>query len=273
MTWRADHVSATRGTGGNFMGEGEAIRVSDGQPSGSSDRRFGAAPRRRPAVHADEVSALRHRPVRAGRRRPAEQGSRTRPGRRDGGRGSCVRSRRGRGLRRDVGPSAAPAASRASAARGLPPQDLAKPVPPLRPVYDPFSARRRQTPNWLVRYTASLAVGDLAAVVLAAIATVAVVGTTSDTVAAALALVLIWPALLAMSGAYAERRLGAGADEFRRVLLAGLLAVALLSTAVVAFSLPGLRGLRAAGCAPGHRPGVGDPRGAPAPPARRPEAR
>ena len=123
MTWRADHVSATRGTGGNFMGEGEAIRVSDGQPSGSSDRRFGAgaAPSGQPYTPTKFPHSAIARSA-PGRCRPAEQGSRTRPGRRDGGRGSCVRSRRGRGLRRDVGPSAAPAASRASAARGLPPR-------------------------------------------------------------------------------------------------------------------------------------------------------
>jgi exopolysaccharide biosynthesis polyprenyl glycosylphosphotransferase len=119
--------------------------------------------------------------------------------------------------------------------------ELAKPVPPLRPVYDPFSARRRRTPDWLVRYTASLAAGDIAAAVLAAVATLAVAGTTTVTVGAALLLVLVWPALLTTSGAYAERRLGAGADEFRRVLLAGLFALALVSTVVALFALPGLR--------------------------------
>jgi exopolysaccharide biosynthesis polyprenyl glycosylphosphotransferase len=119
--------------------------------------------------------------------------------------------------------------------------ELAKPVPPLRPVYDPFSARRRRTPDWLVRYIASLAAADLAAVLLAAFAALAVAGRTNATVGAALALALVWPVLLTTSGAYAERRLGAGVDEFRRVFLAGLLAVALLSTAGVAFSLSGVR--------------------------------
>jgi exopolysaccharide biosynthesis polyprenyl glycosylphosphotransferase len=120
-------------------------------------------------------------------------------------------------------------------------RDLAKPVPPLRPVYDPFSARRRQTPGWLIRYTAALVSGDLAAVVVAAVATLTVAGLTTVTAAEALALTVLWPALVAMSGSYAERRLGAGSDEFRRVFLAGLFAVAALSTSAVAFSRPELR--------------------------------
>ena len=64
-------------------------------------------------------------------------------------------------------------------------RDLAKPVPPLRPVYDPFSARRRQTPDWLVRYTASLVAVDLAAVVIATVAALVLAGTSTAAVATA----------------------------------------------------------------------------------------
>ena len=124
---------------------------------------------------------------------------------------------------------------------GVTARDLARPVPPLRPVYDPFSARRRQMPAWLVRYTASLVAGDLLAVVAAVLAALALAGATTVAVGTALALVVLWPALVTMSGGYAERRLGAGGDEFRRVLLSGVLAVAVLSTSAVVFSLPGLR--------------------------------
>ena len=118
-------------------------------------------------------------------------------------------------------------------------RDFARPVPPLRPVYDPFSARRRRAPAWLVRYTVALVAGDLAA---AAAAAAVVVGTMNVAIATALLLSVCWPALVMVSGGYSERRLGAGADEFRRVLLAGLLAVAGLGAAAVAFSLPELRG-------------------------------
>jgi exopolysaccharide biosynthesis polyprenyl glycosylphosphotransferase len=120
-------------------------------------------------------------------------------------------------------------------------RDLAQPVPPLRPVYDPFSARRRQTPDWLVRYTASLAAVDVLALIVAVVLTVVVAGPTTAAVWTGLALLALWPALVTMSGGYAERRLGAGSDEFRRVLLAGVLAVGALSTSTVAFSVPGLR--------------------------------
>ncbi|TFV72616.1 sugar transferase [Blastococcus sp. CT_GayMR19] len=120
-------------------------------------------------------------------------------------------------------------------------RDLVKPVPALRPVYDPLSARRRRAPGWLVRYTGSLVVADVAAAAAAGGAALAVAGATTAAVAAALSLVAGWPALVAMSGGYAERRLGAGTDEFRRVLLAGLLAVAVLSTSAVAFAQPDLR--------------------------------
>jgi exopolysaccharide biosynthesis polyprenyl glycosylphosphotransferase len=120
-------------------------------------------------------------------------------------------------------------------------RDLVKPVPSLRPVYDPLSARRRRAPAWLVRYTGSLVVADVAAAAAAGGTALAVSGATTAAVATALSLVAGWPAVVAMSGGYAERRLGAGTDEFRRVLLAGLLAVAVLSTSAVAFAQPDLR--------------------------------
>ncbi len=120
-------------------------------------------------------------------------------------------------------------------------RDLAKPLPPLRPVYDPFSARRRQAPAWLVRYTVSLVAGDVAASAAAAVAAFLIAGTSVVALVAALVLAAAWPALVTMSGGYAERRLGAGGDEFRRVLLAGLLSVAVLSTSALVLALPELR--------------------------------
>src|SRR4051812_20660741 len=43
-------------------------------------------------------------------------------------------------------------------------ESLHEPVAlPRHPVYDPFSARRRRRPEWLVAYTAALVVGDIAA--------------------------------------------------------------------------------------------------------------
>nr|WP_235494593.1 sugar transferase [Geodermatophilus sp. Leaf369] len=66
---------------------------------------------------------------------------------------------------------------------------------------------------------------------------------------ALLALVPAWPAVLAASGAYAERDLGSGSDEYRRVLRAGLVLAAAvgftsytfqleLSRAIVALAVP-----------------------------------
>src|SRR4051794_25338909 len=47
---------------------------------------------------------------------------------------------------------------------------------------------------------------------------------------AALSLVVVWPALLAVTGAYDERSFGIGTDEFRRVGRAGLLLPAALGS-------------------------------------------
>ena len=99
-------------------------------------------------------------------------------------------------------------------------------MPPLRPVYDPFSARRRRTPDWLVRYTASLAAVDVLAVTVGVVVALVVAGPTAVAAGRRSPSSSLWPALVTMSGGYAERRLGAGSDEFRRVFLAGVLAMA-----------------------------------------------
>jgi exopolysaccharide biosynthesis polyprenyl glycosylphosphotransferase len=107
-----------------------------------------------------------------------------------------------------------------------------RPAVPPRPVYDPFSARRRRAPEWLVSYTAALVVGDLAAAgVGAALALVLpwsadVPGTSVIEIAVA-----GWALLLAALGGYAERRMGTGSDEYHRVVVAGLAATALFSFA------------------------------------------
>jgi exopolysaccharide biosynthesis polyprenyl glycosylphosphotransferase len=109
-------------------------------------------------------------------------------------------------------------------------------VAPARPVYDPFSARRRRTPQWLVQYTAGLVVGDVAALASAALLTMGLTGAAAPGAGAVLALVAMWPGIVALSGGYAERRLGTGSDEYRRVLVAGLVGVSALSFVTMAFS-------------------------------------
>src|SRR5688572_21160419 len=91
-----------------------------------------------------------------------------------------------------------------------------RPLPPLprrsvrvptegRPVYDPFTARRRQTPEWLVIYTATVVGGDIIAAAAAAgavalMSPVSPLGLRLATVGA-----LAWPLLLMSLGTYAER--------------------------------------------------------------------
>jgi exopolysaccharide biosynthesis polyprenyl glycosylphosphotransferase len=115
---------------------------------------------------------------------------------------------------------------------------------PPRPVYDPFSARRRRAPEWLISYTATLVVGDLLAVGLGV--TLALFlplsgGTPGNRIVELV--VAAWAVLLAALGAYAERRLGSGSDEYRRVLVGGLTAIALLSFAVQVWPTVGLERL------------------------------
>jgi exopolysaccharide biosynthesis polyprenyl glycosylphosphotransferase len=110
-----------------------------------------------------------------------------------------------------------------------------------RPVYDPFTARRRRSPEWLTTYTATLVVGDVIAAGAAAWATVALthpvsgLGTGLATVGA-----LIWPVLLMLLGTYAERRHGTGATEYRRVGIAGVIAIAIAGYAA---QVPALLGM------------------------------
>lgn len=113
-----------------------------------------------------------------------------------------------------------------------------RPVPPLpkmsvtfptpsRPVYDPFTARRRQPPEWLVTYTVTVVVGDVVSAVGAAVAILPFTGRVSSSVFGVAALgVLIWPVLLMGLGTYAERLHGTGAVEYRRVAIGGVIAVA-----------------------------------------------
>ena len=102
------------------------------------------------------------------------------------------------------------------------------------PAYDPFSARRRRAPEWLVNYTAGLVLGDLAlaGMVVGALGlwadTAWITATTGAAVAAA------WVTVLGLVGAYAERRLGTGSDEYRRVLVAGVGATAALGAGLAA---------------------------------------
>jgi exopolysaccharide biosynthesis polyprenyl glycosylphosphotransferase len=117
-----------------------------------------------------------------------------------------------------------------------------RPVPPLlrpsssasestgpqhRPVYDPFTARRRRNPEWLVSYTATLVAWDIVAAVAAASVIVPFTGPVSAPVVGLAAVgVLIWPALLMLLGTYAERLHGTGAVEYRRVGIGGVIAIA-----------------------------------------------
>ena len=125
-----------------------------------------------------------------------------------------------------------------------PPAPAGPPAAPPRPVYDPFSARRRRAPEWLVSYTVALVVTDLLAAGLAV--TAAVLLPTSGVVPGRgliEAAVVSWVLLVGALGGYAERRLGSGNDEYRRVVVAGLTAVTLLTFATTLLPGTGLRRL------------------------------
>jgi len=96
-------------------------------------------------------------------------------------------------------------------------------------IHDPFSARRRRAPEWLVRYTTELVAGDVVAAAVAAAVAVPALGTAGPaSIATAVATVALWPVLIASAGGYAERRLGTGSDEYRRVLVSSLVELSVL---------------------------------------------
>ncbi len=134
-----------------------------------------------------------------------------------------------------------------------------RPVPPMpkvsasipirhRPVYDPFTARRRQPPEWLINYTAALVTGDFIAAVAAACLTVSITGPVSALGLGLAAIgALTWPLLLTWLGSYAERRHGTGADEYRLVGIGSLIAIGMAGYASQVPVLVGLDKLRLIG--------------------------
>ncbi|MGY1631509.1 sugar transferase [Geodermatophilus sp. SYSU D01186] len=115
---------------------------------------------------------------------------------------------------------------------------------PARPVYDPYRARRRRPPEWLVTYTAALVAGDVVAAVAAACVAVALTGPVWDRgVALVTAGALAWPVLLLVLGTYAERRHGTGAAEYKRVGTASVIAIAVAGYAAQVPALGSLNGL------------------------------
>jgi exopolysaccharide biosynthesis polyprenyl glycosylphosphotransferase len=144
-------------------------------------------------------------------------------------------------------------------AAGVRPLHQLRPVPPTKHsltdrhrlnhkvgglVHDPFSARRRRAPDWLVRYTAWLVAGDLAAAAVAASVAVLTLGSASPALSAAsVATVALWPLVIAAMGGYAERRLGTGSYEYRRVLVSSLIEVSLLGVLSAAGSAATVRPL------------------------------
>ncbi|MGY1635527.1 sugar transferase [Geodermatophilus sp. SYSU D00742] len=121
----------------------------------------------------------------------------------------------------------------------------ATPAPvPARPVYDPFRARRRPSPEWLVSYTAALVTADVVAAVAAACVAVALTGPVSARgLGLATAGALAWPVLLMLLGTYAERRHGSGAAEYKRVATGGVIAISVAGYAAHVPALGSLNGL------------------------------
>jgi exopolysaccharide biosynthesis polyprenyl glycosylphosphotransferase len=101
----------------------------------------------------------------------------------------------------------------------------------------------RPAPGWVRTYSASLVVFDTLIAVVAGAAVVLLrqgafyTGTSLSW--AAVVLPVVWPLLLAVSGAYSERVFGTGSDEYRRVGRAGfvLLATASFLAYVAALNL------------------------------------
>jgi exopolysaccharide biosynthesis polyprenyl glycosylphosphotransferase len=134
---------------------------------------------------------------------------------------------------------------------------VAAPGVPLRPWArsSRADAARRGGAGWTRQYVAALVGLETLASTLAGVVVLeARDGGTSATPVlnvASWALIPLWPLLLAVSGAYTQRVIGAGSDEFRRVGHAGLLTLSLfsfvsyaakaeLSRAFVVFGIPGL---------------------------------
>ncbi|MCW2582327.1 MAG: exopolysaccharide biosynthesis polyprenyl glycosylphosphotransferase [Klenkia sp.] len=115
--------------------------------------------------------------------------------------------------------------------------------PAYVPAYDPFSARRRRRPDWLVNLVTRLVAGDAVAGAVGTWVALLLgrqLGATVPT-ATLWAAALCWPALLGLLGAYADRRLGTGPEEYRRVIVAALAAeaaMAVLPAAMALLSLP-----------------------------------
>jgi exopolysaccharide biosynthesis polyprenyl glycosylphosphotransferase len=89
----------------------------------------------------------------------------------------------------------------------------------------------RRTSRWRRAYIQALVAQDAVLALLAAVAVILLHDLGSQRphqplLGAACALVVAWPALLAVSGAYAEEVHGAGSDEYQRVVRAGLLLMA-----------------------------------------------
>ncbi len=84
--------------------------------------------------------------------------------------------------------------------------------------------------TWQPRYVAALVVLDTLAAVLtgAVVLRLGAQGTAGDLLAVCAGLVLLWPALLGITGTYSQRLIGTGSDEFRKV---GQAAVMLLAAA------------------------------------------
>jgi exopolysaccharide biosynthesis polyprenyl glycosylphosphotransferase len=119
----------------------------------------------------------------------------------------------------------------------------------------PRSLGRRAAPTWVGAYSAALAAFEALAAVVAGAAVVLTrpggMEVTSTLFWSAVVLVVGWPLLLGVSGAYSERVYGTGSDEYRRVGRAGFLLLAItgftsyamqlqLSRAFVVLAMPAL---------------------------------
>jgi len=96
----------------------------------------------------------------------------------------------------------------------------------------------------LVNYTVALACGDVVAAIAAACVAVVLTDPVSARGFGLAALgALAWPVLLMLLGTYTERRHGTGADEYRRVGIANVIAIAVAGYAAHVPALASLHGL------------------------------